>query len=119
MRQRFMNAPITHETLRCENVEFLGTGGRSQENAGSGFRPAFLDRETDTIYPSRFADGTPASVHLLEGLPAELVTRRTPAGRVQVVKASVVSGFVLAGRFYTREAAARKLNRCHCYRRSR
>jgi hypothetical protein len=48
-------------------------------------------------------------VHLIDqalALPRELVVSRRPCGRVAAVKASLVSGFVRAGRFYTREEAA-------------
>jgi hypothetical protein len=99
---------MSHEVLQRENVEFRGTGGRSQENASKGFRPAFMDRETLSIYPSRFADGRPAPMHLLDGMPSEVVVTRTASGRVAAVKSSIVSGFTLDGVFYTREAAARK-----------
>ena len=51
----------------------------------------------------------PAPVHLLDGLPEEVVVARHPCGRVEKVKASVVSGFVREARFYTREEAARCL----------
>ena len=98
---------ITEQSLRKENIQHLGTGGRSEENAGLGFRPAFYDFATQRIYPSLFADGRPAPCHLLDGLPDELVADRTPAGRVTSVKATVISGFVRNGYFYTRTAAAR------------
>lgn len=48
----------------------------------------------------------PAPFHLLDELPGALVLARTESGRVAAVKDSVVSGFVLEGRFYTRERAA-------------
>jgi len=48
-----------------------------------GFSPAFLDFQTFSVYPSRFADGALAA-----------------AGRL-------VPGFVRGGYFYTRTAAAR------------
>ena len=105
-----MNATMTLETLQRENVEFLGTGGRSQENRSLGFRPAFMDRDTSAVYPACFADGRPAPFHLLDGLPSEVVLTRNANGRVAVVKPSIVSGFVLDGEFYTREAAALKAN---------
>jgi hypothetical protein len=108
-----MNSPLSETVLRRENVEFHGTGGRSQENASLGFRPAFMDSETSTIYPSRFADGRPAPMHLLDGLPPEVVVTRTARGRVATVKTTIVSGFTLAGVFYTREAAARKMSQLH------
>jgi hypothetical protein len=93
--------------LRNENAAHVGTGGRSQENASLGFRPAFCDFDTMTIYPSRFADGRLAPFHLLDGLPEEVVIDRAPSGRVIAAKASLRSGFVRNGFFYTRSAAAR------------
>jgi hypothetical protein len=55
---------------------------------------------------SCFADGRPAPIHLLDGLPADWVTVRGAGGRVLAVKASVVAGFIRGGRFYTRAQAA-------------
>jgi hypothetical protein len=97
---------MNQAVLRQENCVFRGTGGISQENQNVGFRPAFLDADTGIVYPSRFANGQPAPVHLLDGLPEELVLARHASGRVAAVKQSVVSGFVLRDSFYTREQAA-------------
>jgi hypothetical protein len=108
-----MQQAMSEQVLECENVVFLGTGGRSEENRCAGFRPAFFDLETETIYPACFANGTPAPFHLLDGLPAEIVVTRTASGRVASLKASVVSGFVREGRFYTREAAAQAVSRAN------
>jgi len=105
-----MSRALSEEVIQSENVRFLGTGGRSQENRSRRFRPAFMDLETCAVYPSRFANGSPAPFHLLDGLPPEAVLSRTPGGRVATVKPSVISGFTLDGVFYTREAAARKAN---------
>lgn len=102
-----MKHVMNDQALRRENLSHLGTGGRSQENAGLGFRPAFYDFATQKIYPSLFADGRPAPCHLLDGLPDELVVDRTASGRVASVKATVISGFVRNGYFFTRTAAAR------------
>jgi hypothetical protein len=100
--------PFTSEKqLQAENVAYAGTGGRSEANAGLGFRPAFLDFETQKVYPSRFADGRLAPFHLLDGLPEEVVVDRAPSGRVVAAKATLISGFVRNGFFYTRSAAAR------------
>jgi hypothetical protein len=71
------------------------------------FHAAFLDFDTQRIFPSRFADGRPAPLHLLDGLPDELVIDRAPSGRVIAAKASVIPGFVRDGYFYTRSAMAR------------
>ncbi|WP_232428989.1 hypothetical protein [Aromatoleum toluclasticum] len=96
-------------SLQRENHEFRNTGGRSEENRPLGFRPAFKDVASGEVYDSRFADGRPAPFHLLEGLPEEVVVQREPGGRVGRVKESIVSGFVLDGRFYTREEAAQEV----------
>jgi hypothetical protein len=91
--------------LRVDNARFKGTGGRSQDNAHVGFLPAFQDRTTGMIYRSRFGDGRVAPIHLLDGLPDQLVVRRSQQGQIVAVKPSVISGFLRAGLFYTREQA--------------
>ena len=75
----------------------------SAENGALGFQPVLLDRETGEVHASRFADGRPAPLHVLEGLPRTLVTVRSASGHVLRAKPSLVSGFVRLGRFYTRE----------------
>lgn len=102
-----MKRVMSVRQLERENTVHLGTGGRSQGNSGLGFRPAFFDFATQTIYPSRFADGRLAPFHLLDGLPDEVVVDRTQNGRVVSTKATLISGFVRDGFFYTRSAAAR------------
>jgi hypothetical protein len=101
-----VNPLMSGQQLRHENAVHACTGGRSHENAGLGFKPAFLDFETQVIYPSRFAVGRPAPFHLLDGLPREVVVDRAPSGRVIAAKATLISGFVRNGFFYTRSAAA-------------
>ncbi|AYH43650.1 hypothetical protein [Azoarcus sp. DN11] len=101
-----MSAALSPLALHRENREFHSTGGRSEENRPLGFRPAFKDVASGAVYDSRFADGRPAPFHLLDGLPEEVILQRDPGGRVGRVKDSIVSGFVLEGRFYTREEAA-------------
>jgi hypothetical protein len=101
--------PLSKAQLLHENRAFEGTGGRSEENRAAGFLPAFFDTETRSVYRSRFADGRPAPFHLIDGLPRELVVARHLSGRVAAIKRSVVSGFLLGGRFYTREEAAAAL----------
>lgn len=94
--------------LEIENFLHVGSGGRSQENASLGFRAAFFDFDTCTVYLSRFADGRIAPMHLTDGLPDEVVVDRSSAtGRVLAAKASLISGFERNGFFYTRTAAAR------------
>jgi hypothetical protein len=97
---------LTTQVLRRQNLAFKGTGGVSAGNRSQGFAPAFLDTETGSVYLARFADGRPAPMHLLDGLPRELIVSRDAAGHCLAVKRSLVAGFVQAGRFYTREQAA-------------
>lgn len=101
---------LTPGELADQNCRFAGTGGRSEENCHAAFRPAFLDMDTSQVYESRFADGRPAPIHLLDGLPDEVIVERTTCGRVLAVKASVIAGFVRAARFYSREEAAAALS---------
>jgi hypothetical protein len=98
-----MPQAITVKTLVNENRAFAGTGGVSHVCQQSGFWPGFLDRATGEIYLSRYADGRPARIHLLDGLPNELVVSRSSSGQVAAIKGSVVAGFVLDGVFYTRD----------------
>ncbi|HEY2629637.1 MAG TPA: hypothetical protein VGI57_10945 [Usitatibacter sp.] len=102
-----MKRVLNEKVLKRENVVHAGSGGRSQANTGLGFRPAFYDFATQKIYPSRFADGRLAPFHMLDGLPDEVVADRAPNGRVVCAKATLISGFVREGFFYTRTAAAR------------
>ena len=71
-----------------------------------GFRPAFLDFVSQRIYLSRFIDGRIGQVHVIDGLPDELVADRAASGRVIRLKATVIAGYMRFGFFYTRSAAA-------------
>ena len=101
--KRLMNEKL----IQHENAVHAGGGGVSANNARLGFRPAFMDFATQRIYPSRFADGRLAPFHLLDGLPEEVISERSPAGRVITAKSTLISGFVRNGFFYTRTAAAK------------
>jgi hypothetical protein len=89
-----------------ENRVFSGTGGVSANNRSQGFRPAFYDFETERIYLSRFADGRPAPMHLIGGLPPEVVNPGRSSDIGTAIKQSLISGFERLGKFYTREEAA-------------
>jgi len=97
---------MNHSILARENAAFEGSGGVSANNRSFGFRPAFRNNENGCIYASRFADGRLAPIHMIDGLPDELVISRSANGRVTSVKASVQAGFTLNGDFYDREQAA-------------
>ena len=97
---------FTNTTLDIENEVFRGTRGVSEYNRSSGFIPAFYDTETRTAYRSRFADGREAPIHMLDGLPDQLIVERTTSGRARAIRETIVSGFLRGGIFYTREQAA-------------
>lgn len=101
-----MNRVMNGDRLRKENFAFHGTGGVSTGNRSAGFIPAFCDTATGRVEPSRLADGRPASLHLLDGLPEEWIVSRGNGDRVLAVKATVIAGFLRAGAFYTRAQAA-------------
>lgn len=100
-------ASLSTQVLAEQNHGFRGTGGVSAENRDLCFRPAFLDQGTGTTYLSRFGDGRIAPLHVLDGLPNELVSERDASGRVMAVKNSVIAGFLRDGLFFTREQAAK------------
>ncbi|MFH0342761.1 MAG: hypothetical protein ACHBNF_11655 [Chromatiales bacterium] len=102
---------LTCKTLEDENRRYTGRGGISEENRGLGFLPAYRDSATGSVHLSRFADGCRAPVHLLDGLPEQLVLRREASGKIIALKGSVSAGFVREGRFYTREQAAMAMMR--------
>lgn len=101
---------LSNDELHSQNQEFIGTKGVSEENQEAGFRPAYRHAETGEAMISCFSDGTPAPVHVLEGLPATWVTARDSNGKVTRVSSAVVAGFLRNGIFYTREDAVRACN---------
>jgi hypothetical protein len=109
-RARRLRGMLSEQLLKTQNRLFEGTMGISQNNHGAGFVPAYLDLHTGRAVESRFADGRPAPVHLLDGLPAAWVAERAPDGRVVRARDGIVAGFLRDGRFYTREQAARTVS---------
>ncbi len=101
--------PLSLIRLLQDNRRYQGTKAVSEGNRSDGFRPAFLDSDTNIVYPSCRADGCLAAVHCLEGLPDELVVSRDAAGRVMEAKPGLIAGFLYGGRFYSREEALRLL----------
>ena len=93
-------------SLEEENSQYKGTGGVSEGNRAYGFIPAFLDTVTGYAYPSRFANGKLAPVHLFDGLPEKLVEKSVVTGKVYALRKGLVSGFLRGQKFYTRSEAA-------------
>lgn len=102
---------LSKRYLELEQAAQRGTGGISAENRHLGFVPAFMDTRTGKVYPATFADGRPSPFHLLDGLPDELVVARDRHGRPSQVVGTIISGFTLDNRFYTREQAAAQVSR--------
>jgi len=98
---------MSPQRLEGENAVHAASGGCSDGNHDLGFRAAFFDYASQRLYLSRFADGRLAPVHLLDGLPEEVVVDRALSGRVIAARASLVAGFERHGLFYTRKSAAR------------
>lgn len=106
-RARRWRGVLTELALRDENVLYQKTRGVSQNNRGQGFQPGYLNRETGETALSCFADGRPAPIHVLDGLPESWVLQRNGDGRVSAARPEVVSGFLRDGLFYTRDEAIR------------
>jgi hypothetical protein len=102
-----MRGALTELTLRNENRIYARTAGVSQRNRAADWHPGYLNRRTGETARSRYADGRPAPVHVLDGLPEAWVRERDAMGRVIAAHAEIVSGFIRNGQFYTREQAAR------------
>ena len=96
---------LTEARIKDENLVFSGTPGVSHENRGKGFIPAFCDSVTGRVEISRFLNGEPAPMHIIEGLPECWIVERDEDNKATAIRHSVVAGFVREGCFYTRTQA--------------
>lgn len=103
---------LTREDLRHQSDDFTGRGGTSAEARVLGLVPGFKDCRNGRVFRSCFADGRPAPVHLLDGLPADMIAKRAPDGTVLAVCDAVVAGFLLGDRFLDRDEAVRWSEEC-------
>lgn len=101
-----MKQVLSYQELDRQNTKFKNTGGVSEENRGDDFHPAFYDTLLERAELARFSDGTPAPMHILDGLPNDWVIERNSSGKVVAVKSSIIAGFIRNGVFYTREQAS-------------
>lgn len=94
------------DPLDDERRQYRGTAGESALAVGLGLQPAFRHEGTGEVVAARFADGRPAPLHVLDGLPEGWIAARDDNGRALRTRPDVVCGFLGAGRFYTRAEAA-------------
>lgn len=104
---------MTQERLELETEIYEDSGATSTHCRPYGFRPAFYDTQSRLIHMSRFSDGRLAPIHLLDGLPEQVVVARDSDGRIEAVKESIISGFEMYGRFYTRDEVSVMLSCRH------
>jgi hypothetical protein len=93
-------------TMRQLSVIVPSCSGQIERIRDNGYLPAFYDQHTMTAELSRFTDGMPAPVHLLDGLPDSWVAKRSPTGKILALKESVTAGYLYNGFFYTPEEVA-------------
>jgi hypothetical protein len=105
-----LDAFLDGAMLEWENRAYRGSAGVSEGCRNGHFRPAFLDRETGTVYLSRYPNGHAAPFHTLEGLPDEVVVARYADGSVAKTKKALIAGFLKGNTFHTRQQAADKVN---------
>ena len=105
-RERRLHGVLTEIALADEEGLYGRTHGARRGDRPQGFVPGFRNEVTGELARSRYADGAPAPMHLLDGLPEHWVAERDPEGRVTRARPGVVSGFLRDGRFYTRDQAA-------------
>ena len=98
---------LSEQLLRDQNREFADTAGVSAGNRNRDFVPAFQNTRNGECVVSRFANGSDAPIHVLDGLPKQWITSVDENGRVTAVDEAVVAGFLHSGRFYTREEAVK------------
>lgn len=105
VRDIYPKQALSKQILNWQNAIFSGTQGISENCRGKGFIPAFLDTHSGISVISRFTNGQPAPVHILDGLPKQWIRSFDKDGAVSTVREGVIAGFMHAGRFYTREEA--------------
>jgi hypothetical protein len=103
--RRLLRRGLCQCELDTQNAEYAGTAGVSQHNRTAGFIPAYCNHADGQVVASRFADGRPAPIHVLEGVPDDWVEHRdTDSGSIRL-KPTVEAGFIRDGRFFSRAAA--------------
>lgn len=102
-----MSRHLDVNRLAAENRRHRTRGGVSEMVQSKGLLPAFRDSDTGRVEISRFRNGRPAPIHVIEGLPEEWAIEHDSRGGISALKGAIVSGFVFGSTFYTRDQAAR------------
>lgn len=66
-----------------------------------GFFPAFRDLITGRTHLATNADGTIASMHVLDGLPREWADEIDETGQIISLKDGIMAGFIRGDSFFT------------------
>ena len=103
--RRMLRRGLCQCELDAQNGEFAGTAGVSQHNRAAGFVPAYCNHADGQVLASRFADGSPAPIHVLEGVPDHWVEHRDSDSGLVRLKPTIEAGFLRDGRFFSRAAA--------------
>jgi hypothetical protein len=105
-RERRTRGILSQQLLQQQNHDFAGSGGVSQNNNETGFVPGYFNTQSGVAVRSCFSDGSPAPIHVLDGLPETWILTRGDQGQVLEARPGVIAGFIRDGIFYTREEAA-------------
>jgi hypothetical protein len=89
-------------TQVCEKAVVSDLSGRAvYTEASFGFMPAFMQVSTRETHLASYLDGSPAVVHVLDGVPHYWVESWGHDGRAMSLKTGIVAGYMRAGHFYT------------------
>ncbi|MDH5472623.1 MAG: hypothetical protein OEY87_04075 [Gammaproteobacteria bacterium] len=92
---------LTQAQVNQQYNNFKKSGATLFSDAAFGFMPAFKDLKTEETHLSTYDDGTPAVLHVLDGLPVAWIGEWGDDGRPDSVRAGVIAGFMRGGCFYT------------------
>lgn len=74
------------------------------------FIPAFYDALSHTVFLSCYKSGQLAPIHVLEGIPDNIIKNRTLTNNRGESKNSLIIGFIFKNKFLTRKQAINTLS---------
>ncbi|VAW81288.1 hypothetical protein MNBD_GAMMA12-1498 [hydrothermal vent metagenome] len=104
---------VSDEKDFTDKVERTSTHN-SNDPGVSTFIPAYYDTQTDTVYLSRYKNGSVAPVHVLDSIPKELLSQSAAnksSTNNDELSQKVIVGFVFNNKFYTRAEALEAWNK--------